>query len=210
MRKFIFLVLCIIFMESLFSMSISKGKTISVKAGFHTFGRSYDIKYDNKTGKVEGKILKMFGDVFTLTFDGQDLGYEEQIKRWNGLRSINRLSIIKDMNGYITGYLGEESLNDIFNPGFLFHIYDAEKNEIGYSDEQVFSLLKKNAIYNKNKVKEYEIKQNFTFWFNEYIITCLVDKPTIKPEIVIYLTTIEDAIINAEKDKKKKSDKKKK
>ena len=52
MRKFIFLVLCIIFMESLFSMSISKGKTISVKAGFHTFGRSYDIKYDNKTGKV--------------------------------------------------------------------------------------------------------------------------------------------------------------
>lgn len=103
---------------------------------------------------------------------------------------------------HLASDLGEEVLKDIFNPGFLFHIYDTNQNEIGYSDQQVFSLLKKNAIYNKNKVKEYEIKQNFTFWFNEYIITCLVDKPTIKPEIIIYLTTIEDAIIDAKKKKK--------
>lgn len=202
MRKFIFLVLCILFMETLFSMNTSKGKTIRVEAGFHTFGRSYKIENDGKVGKIEGKVFKIFGDVFTFTFDGKDLGYEKQIKRWNGLRSINRLSIIHDSTGNITGYLGEEVLKDIFNPGFLFHIYDTNQNEIGYSDQQVFSLLKKNAIYNKNKVKEYEIKQNFTFWFNEYIITCLVDKPTIKPEIVIYLTTIEDAIIDAKKKKK--------
>ena len=202
MRKFIFLVLCILFMETLFSMNTSKGKTIRVEAGFHTFGRSYKIENDGKKGAIEGKIITTFGDAFTLTFDGKNLGYEKQIKRWNGLRDINRVAVIHDSNNVVTGYLGEQIIKDAFNPGFLFHIYDANKNEIGYSDQQVFSLLKKNAIYNKNKVKEYEIKQNFTFWFNEYIITCLVDKPTIKPEIVIYLTTIEDAIIDAEKKKK--------
>lgn len=40
MRKFILLVLCIILAETLFSMSITKGKTIRVEAGFHTFGKS--------------------------------------------------------------------------------------------------------------------------------------------------------------------------
>lgn len=54
MRKFILLVLCIILAETLFAMNINKGKTIRVEAGFHTFGRSYDIEFDGKKGSVVG------------------------------------------------------------------------------------------------------------------------------------------------------------
>ena len=91
--------------------------------------------------------MNITGDVFTFTdANGNEIAKEKQIKRW-GIK-LNRLARLMDTEGNITGYIGEEFFTDFLSLSkYNFHIYDEERNELGYTKERILSLFYEFNVY---------------------------------------------------------------
>ena len=179
MRKWISLVGMFLFCSLVF------GDVYKVKASFSLFNAKYDIfRNDKQIGYITGEMVYILGNTFTwYDMNDKELFHETEVKR---IFNLNRTAIVYNNKNIHLGYIGERVIDDYFNPGFTMHIYDSKQNEIGVSDQQFWSLLKKNIVYNNKKVVEYEIDREFTLLFNEYIITPKVKTPTINIMYIIY------------------------
>lgn len=128
-------------------------------------------------------------------------GQEKQIKRW-GIK-WNRLAEVMNTNGQTVGFIGEQVVRDFFKYGYSFHFYDANKNEIGHSDEVFFSLTKEYHIKDNQNRLLYTIKGNFFSLTNTYDIE-VIDSSVVPVEQAIFLTCILDAIATSEKEESEK------
>ena len=132
-----------------YSSLIEEATTVNVKERFVSLTKTYDVYVDGKEiGSVSGEYVNITGDIFTLTdANGNEIAKEKQIKRW-GVR-LNRLANLMDQDGNTTGYIGEEYFTDFFSLSkYNFHIYDSNKNELGYTQEEIMSLYCEFNVYN--------------------------------------------------------------
>lgn len=130
-----------------------------IKSGIGSiFNNRYEVYIEDELiATVTGKYIDITGDVFTMKApNGDVIASEEQIKRWN--IKFNRKAVFYDENNIVAGYLGEEVFNDFFNIGYKFHFYDEAKQEIGYTQQKIFTLSLDNTIYDMNNTPIYEIK----------------------------------------------------
>lgn len=164
-----------------------------------SIGKHYTIYADGKKiGTVTGKVITAFGDTFTFeTVNGTLISYEDQVKRW-GVK-LNRAAIVYDAEDNIIGYIGEETETKLFSIGYWFHFYDAEKNEIGTSDEVNISVLKKNNFYNNDGELIYKVEKQFTLLADKYLLT-VEDSSEVSATMAIFMVCIEDAIHDANSD----------
>jgi prepilin-type N-terminal cleavage/methylation domain-containing protein len=160
----------------------------AISAGAH-----YDIFVDGeKVAQVTGKVITTFGNVFTLTTcDGKKLAYEEEAKR---IFSWSRSAQCFDGAGRVTGYLGEEKLNDLFSWGYIFHFYDASKTEIGASKKIGKSIWNYHQLYDKDSNADYTIDKQFKLTSDKYALTVLDRESSIPLEYAIFIVCIEDII----------------
>lgn len=173
-------------------------RTIHLKEKAMSLSKEYDVSVDGKkVATVKGKVFTGFGDVLTLKdTNGNVLATEKEVKRT--FRGIDRLAMVYDKNGEELGYFGEELIKDLFKPGFRMHFFDAESNEIGYAQENYFSLLKKFHFYDMDEKTEYTIKENWSVLASEFDIYIEKDSPTIPIESAILMVCVQQAIDDAE------------
>ena len=171
---------------------IEEATTVNVKERFVSLTKTYDVYVDGKEiGSVSGEYVNITGDIFTLTdANGNEIAKEKQIKRW-GVR-LNRLANLMDQDGNTTGYIGEEYFTDFFSLSkYNFHIYDSNKNELGYTQEEIMSLYYEFNVYNDltgeilfniskqpDMVDSYKIvkKQDSDISMKDIIfLTCIID-----------------------------------
>lgn len=187
---------------------IENNEEFIIKERIFTIGKHYDVFVvkDNKEikiGEIRGKVIRLFGDVFTF-YDMNDnvIAYEEEVFK---LFKITRTAKVYTADGVLMGYIGEDTITKFFDPGYYFNYYDANQNEIGHSDQNVLSLFKKNGIYNMNGRKEYSINQKFNLIRDVYKITS-VENPSIPKVYVLFSACIEDAIRDSEIAERNSSD----
>lgn len=193
-----------------FNKTITNANKIKVKEDIFNLNRVYEISVDDEViGKINGQYINITGDIFTLTDkNDKEIASEKQIKRW-GVK-LNRLAEIYDADGNVSGYIGEEVLNDFFNLGRIMHFYDKDKNEIGKCEQKVFNYLDEYVVYNNDGNEDYRIKEQLTMVEPEYIIEVKDKESIVKQTDVVFATSIIDAIKQAEEAKAKKSKEKKK
>lgn len=191
-----------------FNEIINKADKIKVKENIFNLNRVYEVLVDGSTiGRIDGKFANITGDVFTLTDTNDNIiASEKQIKRW-GVK-LNRLAEVYDDNGNVSGYIGEEVINDLFHLGRVMHFYDKDKNEIGTCEQKVFNYLDEYVVYDNEGNEDYRIKEQLTFMEPEYIIEVKDKESIIKRSDTVFVTSIIDSIKQAEE--KKEQDKKKK
>lgn len=176
---------------------INEADKVEIYEEIITFNKEYSIYINNeKVATVSGEYINITGDVFTLEDKyGNDLASEKQIKRW-GIK-LNRLAEVRDKNGKIEGYIGEDVIEDFFSASkYKFHFYDKNKNEYAYTKENVLSLLYEFEVYNMQDVQIYKVEQDFDIT-DSYTITKERESDVAMYE-VIFLTCIIDAIKDAE------------
>lgn len=193
-----------------FNKTITNANKIKVKEDIFNLNRVYEISVDDEViGKINGQYINITGDIFTLTDkNDKEIASEKQIKRW-GVK-LNRLAEIYDADGNVSGYIGEEVLNDFFNLGRIMHFYDKDKNEIGKCEQKVFNYLDEYVVYNNDGNEDYRIKEQLTMVEPEYIIEVKDKESIVKQTDVVFATSIIDAIKQAEEAKANKSKEKKK
>ncbi|MGL4655219.1 MAG: hypothetical protein ACRCWM_04935 [Sarcina sp.] len=172
---------------------LKAAKQIEISKDLISVGKSYSIDVDGKEfGNMDGEFLNVLGDTLTIeTNNGVKLSSEKQVKRW-GVK-LNRLAEVHDKDGKVVGYIGEEKLNDLLKIGYNFHFYNAQKEEIGYLKQKVFSFMDTFKIYNMKDELCYEINAKFNPIRAEYIIN-VHNNSTIPVDQVIYLTGILNSI----------------
>lgn len=178
---------------------LNNAKKISVINNIISLNNSYDIYTDgNKVGTIEGKYINITGDKFVFkSKNGEIIGSEQQIKRW-GVK-LNRLAeIYNNLNDPI-GYIGEEKIKDLFKIGVKFHFYDKDKNEIGYTDKPMFSIIEHFKILDSNNNLLYKIDKRVFSVSDTYDIEVINNKK-VPVEQAIYITAIINAI-NKSKEK---------
>ena len=175
-----------------YSSLLEEATTVKIKEKFISFKKAYDIYVaGERIGTVSGKYVNITGDVFTFTdANGDEIAREKQIKRW-GIK-LNRLAKLMDTEGNVTGYIGEEFFTDLLSLSkYNFHIYDEEKNELGYTKEKILSLFYEFNVYNSisdeilfkiskklDIVDSYEIvkqKESDISMKDVVFLTCIVD-----------------------------------
>lgn len=175
-----------------YSSLLEEATTVKIKEKLISFKKAYDIYVaGERIGTVSGKYVNITGDVFTFTdAKGNEIAKEKQIKRW-GIK-FNRLARLMDPEGNATGYIGEEFFTDLLSLSkYNFHIYDEEKNELGYTKERILSLFYEFNIYNSisdeilfkiskklDIVDSYEIvkqKESDISMKDVVFLTCIVD-----------------------------------
>ena len=130
--------------KSYYEQKLRNAKVITIKERVLNMGRDYDVfAGDEKVATVSGKDIRLapgvVGDVFKLkTKDGKLLAYEQEHKKF---LKLNRVASCYDSEGNLMGYFGEEKIRDLFSFSYVFHFYDAEKNEIGKSKKLGKSAL---------------------------------------------------------------------
>lgn len=155
---------------------------------------------DEKFGTIKGKYVNVTGDKFTFkSKDGTVLASEKQIKRWNV--KLNRMTEVYDFEGNVVGYIGEEKIKDMFKYGYVFHFYDKDKNEIGYTNKQFISLMDTYKIYNMSDELCYKVKENFNLIQDSYDIE-VINSNDVPAEQAVFFTAIVNAIRNADSKKK--------
>lgn len=191
-----------------YSMVLKSAKEIEIKESLISFGKKYKLYVDNKyVGEVTGKLINLFGDVFTLSDkDGHVLAKEKQIKRWH--IKFNRSAVVMDPKDNITGYIGEETFSKIFSIGYFFHFFNKDRKEIGTSDQVNISLLKKNIFSNADGTTAYKVTKEFTLLSDTYTLK-VTDSSKIPVYQAIFMVCIEDAIKDADKKAKAKAKTKK-
>lgn len=176
---------------------IEDATTVKVKERFISLRKIYDVYVDEEyVGSVSGKYVNVTGDVFTFTdADGNKIAKEKQIKRC-GIK-LNRLAHLMDQKGNTTGYIGEEYFTDIFSlSDYNFHIYDKNKNELGYTKEKLISLLYEFNVYDTSGDEIlFSISKHFDM-VDYYKIVKQKDSE-ISMRDIIFLTCIIDAIEEA-------------
>lgn len=162
----------------------------------HTFYRGYNIWVDDLViGRVEGKTITAFGDVFTLTMsDGTVLAYEKEHKKFF---KLNRSASVYDSENRLTGYIGEEYWEDLFSWSYVFHFYDRNKNEIGTSKKLGKSVWNDHDLYGASGSEDYSIDKKWDWWNDTYVLEVKNPKSTIPMHYAILLVCIEDAIGDA-------------
>jgi uncharacterized protein YxjI len=183
--------------------ALSNAKQIEIKESLISLGKKYTLYVNGKeVGQVTGKLINLFGDVFTLKDkSGNVLAKENQIKRWH--IKFDRSAEVMDANGNTTGYIGEEPLTKIFSIGYFFHFFDKNKKEIGTSDQVNFSLFKKNIFKNADGSIAYKVNKRFTLLRDTYDLN-VIDSAKIPLYQAIFMVCIEDAIKDSKEKKKKK------
>ena len=187
---------------------LANAKTIKVTTDIVSLNSGHTIYVDDdKFGTINGKYVNITGDKFTFkSKDGTILASEKQIKRWNV--KLNRLAEVYDFEGNIVGYIGEEKIKDMFKYGYVFHFYDKDKNEIGYTNKQFISLMDTYKIFNMSDELCYEVKENFNLIQDSYDIE-VINSNDIPAEQAIFFTSIVNAIRNADTSKKSNKNNKK-
>ena len=187
---------------------LANAKTIKVTTDIVSLNSGHTIYVDDdKFGTINGKYVNITGDKFTFkSKDGTILASEKQIKRWNV--KLNRLAEVYDFEGNIVGYIGEEKIKDMFKYGYVFHFYDKDKNEIGYTNKQFISLMDTYKIFNMSDELCYEVKENFNLIQDSYDIE-VINSNDIPAEQAIFFTSIVNAIRNADTNKKSNKNNKK-
>lgn len=185
---------------------LNNAKEITVKEKVFSIGVGYDVYADEKlVGEIKGKIIKDFGDKFKLIdTNGNTVKEEKQIKRW-GVR-INRMAEVSTPDGNVTGYIGEERIKDFFTIGYRFHIYNENKEEIGYTKEKLTFIGKEFDIYDMEDNKDYDIDKKVFNFTSTYKIK-INDTSDIPVEDVIFYTAIQDCILSADEEKEAESKK---
>jgi uncharacterized protein YxjI len=182
--------------------TLSSAKQIEIKENFISLGKKYTLYVNGKAvGTVTGKLINLFGDVFTLKDkSGTVLAKENQIKRWH--IKFDRSAEVLDAKDNTTGYIGEEALTKIFSIGYFFHFFDKNKKEIGTSDQVNFSLFKKNIFKNSDGSTAYKVSKKFTLLSDAYELN-IIDSSKIPLYQAIFMVCIEDAIKDSKAKKKK-------
>lgn len=167
-------------------------KYFDVEKSIISLNNENSIKSDNGLKlTMTGKYINVVGDTFTLKADGTTIGSETQIKRW-GVK-LNRLAELRDENNTVIGYIGERRLENLFNIGYRFYMYDAQKNEIGHTAQKWLSISDNHTIYNNNDTKAYTIKSKVPSIGSQLHIA-VVDNSKIRPEYAIYFGSIVNEI----------------
>ena len=173
-----------------------------------SFKKAYDIYVSGeRIGTVSGKYVNITGDVFTFTdANGNEIAKEKQIKRW-GIK-LNRLARLMDPEGNATGYIGEEFFTDLLSLSkYNFHIYDEEKNELGYTKEKILSLFYEFNIYNSISDEIlFKISKKLDIVDSYEIVK--QKESDISMKDVVFLTCIVDAIEDSAEEKEDKDNKK--
>lgn len=182
-----------------YSDVIDDANKITIKEKVMSLAKAYEVYVDGeKVATVKGKIVNNFGDVFTVTdSNGNFLIKERQIKRW-GVK-FNRAAEITNQDDEVIGYIAEETFTKLFNGGYYFHFLDANKEEIGISDQIALSLLNKYKYYDKSDNQEYQVDGKFSL-VDTYTIKKLVAEPKVPPLHAILMVCIQDAIHDADND----------
>ena len=184
---------------------IEEATTVKIREEFISLNKKYNVYVDgNHVATVSGEYVNITGDVFTLTDgNGNTIAKEKQIKRW-GVK-LNRLAHVMDQDGNTTGYIGEEFFTDLFSLSkYNFHIYDSEKNELGYTKEQLISLLDKFNVYDTDDEVLFTIEKQIDI-VDAYTIVKQNPDAEISMKDVIFLTCIVDAIEDASEEESEKS-----
>jgi uncharacterized protein YxjI len=162
-------------------------------------GKDYDLKLDGEIiAKVAGKNVRgpFSGDVFTLaTIDGTVLASEKEDKR--GLFEMNRAAAIYDCEGNLWGYIGEKRERDWFSIAYIFHIFDADKREIGKSQKITNSCWGKHTIQDAKGNVDYDVDKKWDPNGDTYVVKVKDPDSQIPLEWAIFMVCIEDAIKDA-------------
>lgn len=178
---------------------LNNAKEIKVKEKVFSIGVGYDVYADGElVGSIKGKVIKDFGDKFKLVDnDGNVVKEEKQIKRW-GIK-INRMAEVYTPDGEVSGYIGEERIEDFFTIGYRFHIYDKNKEEIGYTKEKLTFIGREFDIYDMQDNKDYDIDEEIFNFTSTYTIK-VNDTSDIPVEDVVFYIAIQDCILAAEEE----------
>lgn len=108
-------------------------------------------------------------------------------------------------DGKVTGYIGEERIKDFFTIGYRFHIYNKNKEEIGYTKEKLTFIGKEFDIYDMEDNKDYDIDEEVFNFTSTYKIK-VNDTSNIPVEDIVFYTAIQDCILTADEEKASKED----
>lgn len=183
---------------------LRQAKSITISERVINIGKDYDILVGGQlVATVSGKDFKVWGDTFTLkTMDGKVLASETEEVR---ILSWNRGATVRNGKGDITGYLGEETFDNLFSMGYLFHFYDPKNQEVGKSQKIGRSAISFHRIYDAQGNPDYAIDKKFTLIGDEFEIT-VADASNVPLEQAILLICIEDAIADSEQEKEDDDD----
>lgn len=186
--------------------TLNNAKEIKIKEKVFSIGVGYDVYADgNLVGSIKGKVIKSFGDKFKLIdTNGNTVKEEKQIKRW-GVK-INRMAEVTSPDGNVTGYIGEERINDFFSIGYRFHIYNENKEEIGYTKQKLTFLGREFDIYDTEDNMDYDIDEEVFNLTSTYTIK-VNDTSDIPVEDIVFYIAIQDCILTADEEKASKENK---
>lgn len=179
---------------------LKSSKNIVLEEKFVKAKKDYRIIADGEeVGRISGKYINLTGEVLELSdMEGNVKKIEKQSKRW-GVK-INRMGSIQNVDGSITGYIGEEKIKDMFKIGHRYHIYNSDREEVGTSKEEIFSVTKKMDIYDMDGNIDYEIDKKVLSLTNSFDIK-IKDNSNINVEDILFYTVIQNEISNSEESK---------
>ncbi len=156
-------------------------------------GKDYVVSANGQdVARVSGEDIKLLADVFELrTLDGKLLASEREHKRWGRL---SRNASVYDGTGRLTGYIGEETIRDLFSLGYIFHFYDASRREVGKSRKIGKSAINFHTLTDAQGNDDYEIDKQFAIVSDTYVLRVKDPNSSIPLEHAILLVCIEDAI----------------
>lgn len=155
--------------------------------------KDYRVIADGKeVGRISGKFINVTGEVLELSdMKGNVKKVEKQSKRW-GIK-INRMGSIQNVDGTVTGYIGEEKIKDMTKIGHRYHLYNSDKEEIGTSKQEIFAVTKKLDIYDMEGNIDYEIDKRFLSLANKFDIK-IKDTSNINVEDILFYAVIQNEI----------------
>lgn len=164
----------------------------------------YILVDDVLVGEITGRFMPILGDTLTLKdVHGNIIKSEKQVKRLGTTYgklfniSLSRLAEINDKNGNITGFIGEERVEDMFKINHIQYFFDENTEKIGYAKPNFFMFCKDYKIYDNNKKINYIVDGNIFSLASRYSIL-VQNEENIDVADVIFYTIIEDSIINSE------------
>ena len=105
-----------------------------------------------------------------------------------------------DTEGNITGYIGEEFFTDFLSLSkYNFHIYDEERNELGYTKERILSLFYEFNVYDVSDEILFKISKKLDIVDSYEIVK--QKESDISMIDVVFLTCIIDAIEDSTEEK---------
>ena len=178
---------------------LNNASQITIEERVLNIGKDYNIIVGReKVASVSGKDINVIGgDVFTLTtVDGQVLASEKEHTRF---LSLSRTASCYDAQGKLTGYIGEEKLKDFFSLSYVFHFYDANKQDLGTSRKLGKSSFNRHNLYDAQGNADYNIDKHFSLIGDTYTLTVLDKTSAIPLTSAIFMVCIEDAIGDSHK-----------